>query len=236
VQRGLRALGVVHDRALGDLQAQAMRGRVVLVQQHVELLGQLHVEQIARGQVDRHARDADRGQRRLMAHHLFEHPQRDLADEAGLLGERNELHRRHQSARRMLPAHQRFGAAQAAAADLHLGLQEQAQLTAFHRLPQLGQQRQRLAARVVERGLVQLRAGGAALGGVHRDLGARQQRLAGSVGNAHFNRRGVRVSCESECEGCGAQRGGDRTMHGRRKGMCPIRQGPGQSTAARAVP
>jgi hypothetical protein len=151
VQHGLGALGVVHDRAFGDLQAKAACAlHAVARQMRASFCGS---SGSSRSRVDRltdtlGTPSAASG--RLAPRHLLEHPQRELAHEAGLLGKRDELHRRHQAAHRMLPAHQRLGAAQRCPCPAHLGLQVQAQFVALHRLAQLGQQRQRLRAGVVK--------------------------------------------------------------------------------------
>ena len=89
--------------------------------------------------------------------------------------------RRHQAALRVLPAHQRLGADQPAARQRDLRLQVEAQLVALDGLAQLGQQRQRLRAGASIAGRRPAAPLRAALGGVHRDLGAVEQRV-GVVG------------------------------------------------------
>jgi hypothetical protein len=140
-------------------------------------LRQFHVQQVARGQVDRHPLHAQRLQQRPLPRAGLEDPQRQLAHEAGLLGKRDEVQRRHHAARGVLPAHQRLGADSAPLGQRHLGLQEQAQLVAFQRAAQFGQQRQRLRAGRVDAASYTTQGGGLALGGVHRHLGAAQQRV-----------------------------------------------------------
>ncbi len=146
------------------------------LEQRRELLRQVQVHQVARGQVHRQAQLQPLvGQRQPVARGLFEHPHRQVADEAGLLRERNELRRRHEPALRMLPAHQRLGADHAAVVERQLWLQVEAQLVAVDGLAQFGDQRQRLCAGGVDRRVVGHRPVAAALGGVHRHLGADQQ-------------------------------------------------------------
>ena len=176
LQRVHRTLRVVHDRALGDLQAEGFGRHDVLDQQGLELLRQLHVEQVAGREVDRdddaHATFVEHTPH---ARRLFEHPHGQHADEARLLGKRDETHRRHQPACRVLPAQQRFGADDATSVERELGLQVQAQLVVVDGVAQLAQQRQRLRAGGVDGRVVEHRAFAAALGVVHRHLGAAEQ-------------------------------------------------------------
>ena len=61
---------------------------------------------------------------------LEQHPARDLANQAGVLGQRDERVREHQAAFGVLPAHQRLDPGQRAGADGDLRLVEQQQLVA----------------------------------------------------------------------------------------------------------
>ena len=51
------ALGVLHERALGDLERQQLRGQSEIFQQHGHPSGEILLLEVARGQVDR---DPDR--------------------------------------------------------------------------------------------------------------------------------------------------------------------------------
>jgi len=77
---------------------------------------------------------------RLPGHHLAarraQHPGTDLADDADLLRQRNELSRRHQPQLGMPPAHQRLDPGQLAASEVELRLIVQHQLIARHRAAQ----------------------------------------------------------------------------------------------------
>mmetsp|Transcript_6689 Transcript_6689/g.27999 ORF Transcript_6689/g.27999 Transcript_6689/m.27999 type:complete len:689 (+) Transcript_6689:1417-3483(+) len=178
LQRGQGPFRVVHDRALGDLQADRGRRHLQGLDQCLDLGRQVLVHQVAGRQVDRQpqvqagvhglAREACRA---------GQHPGAEHADEAGLLGERDELHRRHQAAHRVLPAHQRLGADDAALLQVDLGLQVQAQLVGLDRMAQLGQQRQRLLAACVQLGVIDQAAALLGLGGIHGQLGAAQQQV-----------------------------------------------------------
>jgi hypothetical protein len=53
--------------------------------------------------------------------HAVQHPLADVHDQAGLLGERNELRGRDVAVPRQAPAQQRLGADHAAVAQIHLG-------------------------------------------------------------------------------------------------------------------
>ena len=64
-----------------------------------------------------------------------QHPAPDVADEAGILGERDEQVGQQQAALGMLPAHQRFDAGHGAGAHRHLRLVEQPQLVGVERAP-----------------------------------------------------------------------------------------------------
>ena len=77
-------------------------------------------------------------------------PVADAEDQAGLLGERNELHGRDQPARRVLPAHQRLGADRLAGA-VHLHLVVQPQLAARGGMPQVAFERGTLLQRHLHR-------------------------------------------------------------------------------------
>ena len=176
LERLQRALRVVHDRAFGDFQAQRVRVHRLAREQLFQLGRQVLVEQVACGQIDRELDlDALRAQLAPVAGALLDHPAGDHADEPRLLGKRNEAHRRHHAALRVLPAHERFGTNHAARGELHLGLQEQPQLVMVHRGAQLAQQRERFVARRVQRRVVHHHARLAGLGGIHRHLGPRKQ-------------------------------------------------------------
>ncbi len=118
---------------------------------------------------------------RLLAR-LFQRPHAEWHDEAGLLGERHELHRRYEAAFRMLPADQGLEPGQRAVVQIDHGLVVDAQLPALDGAVQCvsGAQvvdRAVVLARVVELGAVATEL----LGPVHRGVGVAQQGL-GRVG------------------------------------------------------
>ena len=103
-------------------------------------------------------------------------PGAERHDQAGLLGQRDELARPEQTALGVLPAHQRLHSDDVLAVDRHLGLEEDAELLALDRLADrvlVVQARQRpLAGDLVEQH--HTRAAGA-LGPVHRGVGVADQ-------------------------------------------------------------
>ncbi len=110
---------------------------------------------------------------------LEQHPLADRLDEPALLGQRDELHGRHQPQLRMLPAHQRLDPAQTAVGQRHLRLVVQAQLVALHRLAQLAEQFEALAHALVHRlGPVLEAVAPQRLGPVHGGVGLAEQGLA----------------------------------------------------------
>ena len=62
---------------------------------------------------------------------LAQHPFADNLDQAGFLGQRNEIRRRNHAALGMTPAQQRLNADDAALAQIHLGLIMQIQFLAL---------------------------------------------------------------------------------------------------------
>ena len=71
-----------------------------------------------------------------------QHPVRQLLDQPGLFGKRDELIRRNQPALRMFPAHQRLDPLAAPCAQVDFGLVVQNQLVVLDRRAQLADQRQ----------------------------------------------------------------------------------------------
>ncbi len=69
---------------------------------------------------------------------LAQHPFADRTDQAGVLGQRDEVRRRDQAALRMLPADQGLDAGDQAAAQVHLRLVEQHQFGPLQGLAQVG--------------------------------------------------------------------------------------------------
>src|SRR3954454_23958699 len=133
-ERGQRRARVAHHRRLGHLEAQ-LPGRHA---GHVEDLGhrvdEVGLGELQDGEVDRHRRRRRRAlvaPRARLAAGLLEYPAADGGDQPRLLGERDELLRPDQPARRVLPAHERLDAGEHAVGAAHLRLVEHAQLVAL---------------------------------------------------------------------------------------------------------
>ncbi len=119
---------------------------------------------------------------------LLEHPRADRDDQAGLLGERDELARREQAPVGVLPAHQRLHPDQPAAGERQLRLEVDDQLVLDQR-----------AAKVV----LEVKASGGTL--EHHVVEQRGAPAAGLLGAVH---RGVGVA--DQLVGAAAERGGGR--------------------------
>ena len=106
----------------------------------------------------------------------MQHELTELDDEAGLLGERNEVERRDQAALRMVPAQQRLEGDYAIAGDVADGLVVRLEFVALERRPHIHfQQAPRLRARV-HAGLEEaIGAAAVGLGAVQREVGVLQQ-------------------------------------------------------------
>ena len=99
--------------------------------------------------------------------------------EPGALGERDELLRRDQPALGVAPAHQRLGPQHGSVRQADLGLVVQLEVAVVECLPQRGDGTEPLRRVRVTCDVVDLDPGLLALGDVHRDVGATQQRVDG---------------------------------------------------------
>ena len=88
----MRGLRVLHDRALGDLQAQRRRRQPAVAQRRGDDAGEVRARELARRQVDGHHEvlAALGAPQRALAAGLFEYPLADSHDQAALLGDRDE--------------------------------------------------------------------------------------------------------------------------------------------------
>ena len=108
-----------------------------------------------------------------------EHEQAELDDEPGLLGDGDELDRRHPAELRMIPARQRFEAGDGAIFEPHDRLIEDGDLVALERAAQIGFDRQPVGLARAHRGLEHVDAiAAAALGVIHGELGVLEHFLA----------------------------------------------------------
>ena len=88
----------------------------------------------------------------------FQDPEAEIVDQPGLLGERDELLRRHQPPFRVMPAHQRLDADHLAGAQVDLRLIDQGELPLVDRAPELGLEHDALERGAVHLGVDQLPA------------------------------------------------------------------------------
>src|SRR5712664_928067 len=143
---------LVHQQRLGDLEPQRARGEPGGLQHLGDLRDQTRHLELPGADVhaDLQLRLAEL---LLPLLHLparfLEHPGADLDDQPRLLGEWNEIHRRHQAALRVLPAQQRLGAGDLPRGQRHDRLVVDAELAAVERAAQGGFQVQQLHRPVV---------------------------------------------------------------------------------------
>ena len=99
-----------------------------------------------------------------------------LEHEPGLLGHRDEGHRRDRPAPRVVPPHQRFGPADDAGGQLDLGLEADVQAVDLERFAQVGGEGEATRRRRVVAGVVELPPAATPAGRVGGDVGALDQR------------------------------------------------------------
>src|SRR5660397_36663 len=167
----------VLDGALGQIRAWADAGRhAVDGQQLGDHRGQALVEQVAGGEVHR---DRQRPTGVRPGPDLAQGTVQDVAgerpDQAGVLGQRDEVIRWDQAAVGVLPADQGLGADDVPGADADLGLVVQDQLVAVQRPTQVPEQRQLRRGVAVDGRVVGEHPQVLTLLDVHGDVGALQQ-------------------------------------------------------------
>ena len=165
-------------------------GRPGLHQHPGHRVGQLGLEQVAHRDVDGHQdRGAGVAPGHALPHRRLEDEPGQRLDQAGVLGQRDELVGRDVAPQRVVPAQQRLDAGHLAAAGVRLRLVVQLEGPLLDGPRQVADQRQPARAVRVAVGGVARHPGQAALGVVHRDLGAAQQQrrrrpVPGSGGDA----------------------------------------------------
>ena len=171
-------LGLDHQAALGDFDVQQVRRNRVGHQERLDGVRQVRIVQVAHRQVhrDRNA-EASGVPDTALADRRLEHPATQRRDQAGLLGERNEVVWHDQATPRVLPAHQGLDPCQARVGAVALGLVVEPQLVALDTLAQLTAERQTLGAVIVLLALVHGPAAAGPLGDVHRHVCPAQHRL-----------------------------------------------------------
>ncbi len=121
-------------------------------------------------------------QRRVWRHDSREDPPAERHDEAGLLGDGDEVIRQHQPAFRVLPAHQRFEPHDASGPERHDRLVVHQEIAAVDAAPQVGLELEQGHRALVHVAVEDLVAGLAlGLGAVHRDVGVAQDLLGVGV-------------------------------------------------------
>ena len=194
VQHGQGAGAVVQKHRFRDLQFEAGGRQDGSGQRGLQGLDQIRAAELYGGQVDRNAHRGRPG-RRILARGAG-HPRSDGHDQPRLLRQGDEIGRRHQAARRVLPAQQRLERDDLAGPQADEGLVEHPELLALDCKAQiiLGLAAGQVAG--VHRSLKE--ANGAALLGlrpVQRHVGMAQQGIrantvTGADGNADADRRG----------------------------------------------
>jgi hypothetical protein len=214
------AARVAHHGVLGDLALEQSARDFPALQDVCDRLGQRRVDDVRGGQVDRHgqlhARASPRG---ALAYRGVEDPARDVPDQAGALGEAEELVRAQQPPLRVLPADERLHADHAAAAQRDLGLEVQDEFVVVEGVPQLAQELEALGRVGVARGGVGLDVRSRALGLVHRHVGVAQERrdVLAVVGLQRDADRGAELdgdAADVEGEGEGAVQAGGHLADG----------------------
>ena len=178
VERRLGARRVGHQHALGDLELEQLGLDVPLGQQARDLDRELRVQERAGGEVDRD-RELQAGvlPRAHLADRGVEHERRQRRDQAGLLGDRDELARPDDPELRVIPARERLGAHDPARPQVGLRLVVELDLALADRRAQAAGEREAARRVAVELGLEDRVAAAGLLGRVHRDVGALLQRL-----------------------------------------------------------
>nr|WP_235823314.1 hypothetical protein [Azohydromonas sediminis] len=183
-----RGRRVGHRHRLGDLAGQLFRSHAVALQRFEQAVDEGVVAQLKRREVHRHAH-AQPGvaPRARLAAGVVNDPRTESADQPVALGQRHEHRRRHEAARRVVPAQQRLGRRDLPAVGVDLRLVQQRQLAACDRVAQVGQQTQALdRTRVARRWRKERMARAArALRGRHRRVGMRDQACAFAVLGVH---------------------------------------------------
>ena len=175
-------VGAFHEDRLGHLQRQRRRGqaRVVRARDIDEIRQQR--PHLVRRDVDGHREDVADRRVRLPAHsrtaRLVERPLTDLADEAGLLGKRDEVAGGDEAARPVPPAQQRLDAHHATRGEVHERLVVQLELASTYGPTQVALGRHALEEVVVHVRLeADERQAAVALGAVHREVRVAQQQI-----------------------------------------------------------
>ena len=185
-QAGHRGLAVGEEDAFGDLERQRVCLEPRSDEDGGDVVDEADIEQLTRREVHRDA-EVEVGMRPLphdgLRARLRQHPPTELDDQPGLLGERDELARGKEAARRVLPTHQRLEPAHLAGAQPNRRLVVHHELVRAQCTAELGFEVQPRQGRVVHLGLVDPHTGLAlALGLVHGHVGVAYELLGAVAG------------------------------------------------------
>jgi len=109
-QHGVALLLVFHHRAFSDFQAQRLRFHFGVGKQVGDVAGQVFVEQVGGGDVDRQLYHQVLAVPFLqLCHSGFQHPAGQPVDVAGVFGNGNKFVRAQRAQCRVVPANQRLG-------------------------------------------------------------------------------------------------------------------------------
>src|SRR5579875_3849605 len=176
-QDPLRALEVQHHRRLGDLQGDVRRDHVRVHEEAVEAVDDARVEQAAGRDVDRHGHlVAGVAPGALLLHGGAQDPPGEWFDEAGLLGDGDELVGGDHAQLGVRPAQQRLEAGDPPRPHLGDRLVPQLELLLDDRPLQVAGEHQAAGRVVVDLGVVDGYVAAGRLGGVHGDVGPLEQR------------------------------------------------------------
>ena len=141
-QGGVGAGEIVDDGAFGDFDFQAGRCQAAVGQGLGNHAGQILLQELAGGEVDRHPQIGQSGLLKLpgLAAGLLQHPAPQAHDHAGLFGHGDEFAGGDQPPLGMLPAYQGLAGDQGAVGAVVLGLKVQLESAVFQSQPQIGLQ------------------------------------------------------------------------------------------------
>ena len=177
VEQPQRRLAAFEEDRFGDLDLEPVRREPAVGKREQDGFVELAAVELHRRDVDR---DADMlGPARRLRAGFAEHPGADRHDQPGILGDRDELGRRNQPARRVVPADQRLERADAIVLEVEQRLVEQFELAALEREAEVGLELAALLRALVEAFLEEgVGAAPGFLGAIQREIGVAQQGLA----------------------------------------------------------
>ena len=178
-------LRVLHHQRFGQLELERAAREARAREHRAQVVDQILPQQLARRHVDagedRIALRAPCAASAELARGALQHEQAEIDDQADLLGDGDELRRRHAAHLGMVPARQRLEAGDRAVLEPHDRLIEDRDLLALERAAQVRFERQAVGLARAHRRLEHLDAVAAdALGVIHRELGVLEH-LLGAV-------------------------------------------------------